>query len=180
MFVHVDIKNYMRCRLRLAGLSSKRSHLCFPGFSSKLQLLPSLFYVFSYVSEIKVYTQFSEQESKQLSNYICNFCPCLACLQASGTMPFGMSCYNFLITTIYFTIKVNTRGLLQLLAIIIKQIELTWLHTWYNVWIETDSMLVFHFFRSPISVPWQLRVDRQNCLERLWFMSFTVCHIFVK
>ncbi|CAL2257679.1 unnamed protein product [Prunus armeniaca] len=42
---------------------------------------------------------------------------------------------------------------------VIKAIELAWLHAWHNIWIETDSLLVTKFFRSPHLVPWRLQVD---------------------
>ncbi|ONI14505.1 hypothetical protein PRUPE_4G283800 [Prunus persica] len=61
---------------------------------------------------------------------------------------------------------------------VIKAIELAWLHAWHNIWIETDSLLVTKFFRSPHLVPWRLRVDWQNCLLRLQHMSFKISHIF--
>ncbi|CAL9027546.1 unnamed protein product, partial [Prunus brigantina] len=61
---------------------------------------------------------------------------------------------------------------------VIKVIELAWLHACHNVWIETDSLLVTQFFRSPHLVPWCLRIDWQNCLHRLQCMSFKISHIF--
>ncbi|CAL2234420.1 unnamed protein product [Prunus armeniaca] len=56
---------------------------------------------------------------------------------------------------------------------VIKAIKLAWLHAW----IETDSLLVTQFFRSPHLVPWHLRVDWKNCLHRLHHMLFKISHI---
>ncbi|KAL6133340.1 hypothetical protein ACLB2K_065577 [Fragaria x ananassa] len=41
---------------------------------------------------------------------------------------------------------------------IIVAIELAWVRDWKHIWLEVDSSLVLDYLRSPLLVPWNLRV----------------------
>ncbi|PRQ42584.1 putative ribonuclease H-like domain-containing protein [Rosa chinensis] len=61
---------------------------------------------------------------------------------------------------------------------VIKAIVLAWVRDWKHVWLEVDSSLILDFLRSPSLVPWQLRVQWNNCLFRISQMNFHSSHIF--
>ncbi|PRQ50126.1 putative ribonuclease H-like domain, reverse transcriptase zinc-binding domain-containing protein [Rosa chinensis] len=61
---------------------------------------------------------------------------------------------------------------------VIKVIELAWVRDWKHVWLEVDSSLILDFLWSPSLVPWQLRVQWNNCLFRISQMNFHSSHIF--
>ena len=41
---------------------------------------------------------------------------------------------------------------------VIVAIELAWGRDWKHIWLEVDSSLVLDYLRSPLLVPWNLRV----------------------
>lgn len=47
-----------------------------------------------------------------------------------------------------------------------------------HLWLETDSMLVTHAFKSKLVVPWHLRNRWENCLHHASFMSFFITHMY--
>jgi ribonuclease HI len=49
---------------------------------------------------------------------------------------------------------------------------------WFNLWLETDSMLVLKAFSSVKVVPWHLRNRWDNCLLLSSRMNFFVTHIY--
>ena len=57
-------------------------------------------------------------------------------------------------------------------------IELAHLKNWYNLWLETDSLLLFLAFKSPKIVPWILRNRWDNCLHLLSRFRFHVSRIY--
>lgn len=52
------------------------------------------------------------------------------------------------------------------------------LNNWSNLWLETDSMLVFLAFKSSKIVPWSLRNRWDNCLHLLSLFRFNVTHVY--
>ena len=61
---------------------------------------------------------------------------------------------------------------------VIKAIELAWVRDWKHIWLEVDSSQILDFLKSPSLVPWQLRVQWNNCLFRISQMQFRTSHIF--
>lgn len=61
---------------------------------------------------------------------------------------------------------------------VIKAIQLAWLRDWKHIWLEVDSKVVLSYFHSPSIVPWQLKVEWENCLHLLSQMQFKVSHIY--
>ena len=61
---------------------------------------------------------------------------------------------------------------------VIMAIELAWVRDWKHIWLEVDSALVITFLHSPHLVPWQLRVEWNNCLHRISLMHFRSSHIY--
>ena len=57
-------------------------------------------------------------------------------------------------------------------------IEIAKLKNWRNLWLETDSMLVYLAFKSSKIVPWSLRNRWDNCLFLLSSFNFCVTHIY--
>jgi len=57
-------------------------------------------------------------------------------------------------------------------------IEIAHVKNWHNLWLETDSMLVFLAFKSSKIVPWSLRNRWDNCLFILSMFNFNVSHIY--
>jgi ribonuclease HI len=64
------------------------------------------------------------------------------------------------------------------LAGVFRAIELADLHHWYNLWIETDSLLVVKAFKSDVNIPWSLRNRWFNCQLILRNMNFLITHIY--
>ena len=61
---------------------------------------------------------------------------------------------------------------------VIVAIELAWVHDLKHIWLEVDSSLVLDYLRSPLLVPWNLRVPWLNCLRCISEMTFRSSHIF--
>ena len=57
-------------------------------------------------------------------------------------------------------------------------IEVAYMNNWRNLWLETDSMLVFLAFKSSKIVPWSLRNRWDNCLHLLNMFRFNVTHVY--
>lgn len=57
-------------------------------------------------------------------------------------------------------------------------IEIADVKNWINLWLETNSMLVFLAFKSSKIVPWSLRNRWDNCLFLLSRFNFKVSHIY--
>jgi ribonuclease HI len=57
-------------------------------------------------------------------------------------------------------------------------IEIAFEKGWWNLWVETDSVLVTLAFKSPSMVPWFLRNRWLNCLHLSSNMNFILSHIF--
>lgn len=57
-------------------------------------------------------------------------------------------------------------------------IEVAHLNNWHNLWLETDSKLVYLAFKSSKIVPWSLRNRWDNCLHLLSMFRFNVTHIY--
>jgi hypothetical protein len=49
---------------------------------------------------------------------------------------------------------------------------------WYNLWLETDSQLVYLALKSSASVPWILRNRWNNCLAFVRDINFTFSHVY--
>ncbi|KAK2406970.1 hypothetical protein QL285_042639 [Trifolium repens] len=49
---------------------------------------------------------------------------------------------------------------------------------WWNLWLETDSMMVTLAHKSSAIVPWMLRNRWNNCLHKLKDMNFILSHIY--
>ncbi|KAL6190693.1 hypothetical protein ACLB2K_037087 [Fragaria x ananassa] len=65
----------------------------------------------------------------------------------------------------------------EVMAVIVA-IELAWVRDWKHIWLEVDSSLVLNYLRSPLLVPWNLRVRWLNCLRCISEMTFRSSHIF--
>ena len=65
----------------------------------------------------------------------------------------------------------------EVMAVIVA-IELAWVRDWKHIWLEVDSSLVLDYLRSPLLVPWNLRVRWLNCLRCISEMTFRSSHIF--
>ncbi|KAL6126962.1 hypothetical protein ACLB2K_075007 [Fragaria x ananassa] len=65
----------------------------------------------------------------------------------------------------------------EVMAVIVA-IELAWVRDWKHIWLEVDSSLVLDYLRSPLLVPWNLRVCWLNCLRCISEMTFRSSHIF--
>jgi hypothetical protein len=63
---------------------------------------------------------------------------------------------------------------------VIKAIEFAFPKGWWNLWLETDSMLVTLAYKSPTMIPWMLRNRWSNCLHKLKNMNFILSHIYRK
>lgn len=61
---------------------------------------------------------------------------------------------------------------------IILAIDCAYQENWTNLWIDTDSMLASLAFKSPHTVPWQLKNRRENCLLMISNMHLMITHIF--
>lgn len=46
------------------------------------------------------------------------------------------------------------------------------------MWLETNSLLVIHYFRSPNLVPWRLKVHWANYIHVTKQMNFHISHVF--
>ena len=57
-------------------------------------------------------------------------------------------------------------------------IEIAHVKNWHNLWLETDSMLVFLAFKYAKIVPWSLRNRWNNCLFLLSMFNFNFSHIY--
>ena len=59
-------------------------------------------------------------------------------------------------------------------------IEIAYINNWHNLWLETDSMLVFLAFKSSKIVPWSLRNRWDNCMHWLSMFRFNVTHLYIE
>lgn len=65
----------------------------------------------------------------------------------------------------------------ELLAVM-EAVRVAWLKGWLSLWLETDSLLVLHYFKSPNLVPWRLKVHWANCIYVTQQMNFHISHVF--
>lgn len=78
-----------------------------------------------------------------------------------------------------FSCKVNVASAVEAeLLAMIEAVSLAWLKGWQHLWLETDSLLVLHYFKSPTMVPWRLRIPWVNCLHVTKQMHFHISHTF--
>lgn len=61
---------------------------------------------------------------------------------------------------------------------VMRATEIAKVKQWLNLWLETDSSLVVHAFKSKNQVPWQIRNRWSNALVIIRSMNFVVTHIF--
>ena len=61
---------------------------------------------------------------------------------------------------------------------VIEALQVAWVRRWTHVWLETDSTLVVHYFKSPHLVRWRLRIAWKNCISLSQLLCFHVSHIF--
>lgn len=61
---------------------------------------------------------------------------------------------------------------------VIEAVREARLRGWFSLWIETDSMLVIHYFNKPLSIPWRLSTRWINCLHLTRQMNVRITHIF--
>ncbi|GAU26607.1 hypothetical protein TSUD_102140 [Trifolium subterraneum] len=78
-----------------------------------------------------------------------------------------------------FTINlgINTTFHAELIGVMYA-IEIAFEKGWWNLWVETDSMLVTLPSKSPSMVPGFLRNRRLNCMHLSRNMNFIISHIF--
>ena len=74
-------------------------------------------------------------------------------------------------------LRVNYAIDAELLAVI-EIIRVAKGKTWFPLWIETDSMLVLHYFRKPHLVPWRLRVKWMNSIASISQHQVYISHVF--
>lgn len=65
----------------------------------------------------------------------------------------------------------------ELLAVL-EAVRVAWLKGWLSLWLESDSLLVLHYFKSPNLVPWRLRAHWTNCIHVTKQMNFHISHVF--
>jgi len=65
----------------------------------------------------------------------------------------------------------------ELIGVVVA-IEIAHCMNWRNLWLETDSMLVFLSFKSSKIVPWHLQNRWDNCLHLLSYFNFNITHIY--
>jgi ribonuclease HI len=64
-----------------------------------------------------------------------------------------------------FANKVNVTNALEAEVLaVIEAICLAWIKAWKNLWLETDSSMVVHYFNSPSMIPWRFRIAWANCI----------------
>lgn len=61
---------------------------------------------------------------------------------------------------------------------VIEAIKEARLRGWLSLWIETDSLLVIHYFNKPLSIPWRLSTLWINCLHLTRQMNVRITHIY--
>lgn len=78
-----------------------------------------------------------------------------------------------------FSFNVNVPSAIdaEILAVI-EAIRVAWVRRWTHIWLETNSLLVIHYFHYPQTVPWRLRVPWLNCLYLARQLQFFVSHIY--
>ncbi|KAM5575738.1 hypothetical protein ABKV19_014599 [Rosa sericea] len=64
------------------------------------------------------------------------------------------------------------------LSAVMEAIKVASERGWQKLWLETDSVLVVHYFKAPQLVPWKLRVAWANCVQCVQLMQFKVSHIY--
>jgi ribonuclease HI len=61
---------------------------------------------------------------------------------------------------------------------VMNAIEVAHEKGWWNLWLETDSVMVTLAYKSPAMVPWMLRNRWFNCMHLLKDMNFILSHIY--
>jgi hypothetical protein len=61
---------------------------------------------------------------------------------------------------------------------VMRAIEMSNLHNWTNLWIESYSILVVSAFKSSSIVLWLIRNRWDNCILMTTTVNFMVSHIF--
>jgi hypothetical protein len=78
-----------------------------------------------------------------------------------------------------FTLNIGQANAFQAELIgIMQAIELAHHHIWWNLWLETDSMMATLAYKSPSLIPWQLRIRWSNCMVLLKDMNFIMSHVY--
>lgn len=65
----------------------------------------------------------------------------------------------------------------EILAVI-EAVRVAWNKHWSNLWLETDSSLVVHYFKAPHLVPWRFKTSWANCLHIVRKLNFRVSHVY--
>ncbi|XP_062026481.1 uncharacterized protein LOC133742818 [Rosa rugosa] len=60
----------------------------------------------------------------------------------------------------------------------LEALTIAWSKGWNYLWLETDSMLVVHYFKKPCLIPWRLRTLWQNGLHLASQMNVQVSHVY--
>ncbi|PNX85515.1 ribonuclease H, partial [Trifolium pratense] len=78
-----------------------------------------------------------------------------------------------------FTVNlcINTAFHAELIGVMFAM-EIAFEKGWWNLWVETDSLMVTLAFNTPDMVPWYLRNRWLNCLHISKSMNFIISHIF--
>jgi ribonuclease HI len=61
---------------------------------------------------------------------------------------------------------------------VINAIDIAFDKGWWNLWLETDSLMVTLAHKSPSLIPWRLRNRWYNCFHKLKNMNFILSHIY--
>jgi ribonuclease HI len=61
---------------------------------------------------------------------------------------------------------------------VMNAIEIAHEKGWWNLWLETDSLMVTLAYKSSFMVPWMLRNRWNNCMVMLKDMNFILSHIY--
>jgi ribonuclease HI len=61
---------------------------------------------------------------------------------------------------------------------VMNAIEIAHEKGWWNLWLETDSMMVTLAYKSSAMVPWLIRNRWNNCMYKLKDMNFFLSHIY--
>ena len=78
-----------------------------------------------------------------------------------------------------FSGKAEVNGAIDVeIRAVIEAINIACARSWFPLWIETDSMLLLHYFKYPHTVPWRLRPLWHNCMRRIRQLQVHVSHIY--
>jgi hypothetical protein len=61
---------------------------------------------------------------------------------------------------------------------VMNAIEIAHEKGWWNLWLETDSLMVTLAYKSSSMVPWMLRNRWNNCMVMIKDMNFILSHIY--